>query len=645
MKIRKYAAAFFAALQGGIALAAGTNTIITVHASRIDDAKDAMAASIGVFTSGDIAASGARDLPDLLKKEAGIDVHAMNSNPLLTSIAMRGFGDNAFGRTKVLFDGEEINAVDMSTPNLARIPLGSVGRVEVLRGPCPVLYGDGAVAGVVNVTTDGEDYSRLTRLTGKAGSQNTYGANFLTRGGYEEEGLVYNAAYDYIRSSGYRRHSEYGIHAANAGIRRNFGNGSHIGFKANYQNAYYDLPGSLTFDQWKRSRKAANNRDDWTRLWSYGLAFDSKIMLDEDRYVMVDGSFSHRYRHARMFAWNNDNEYSSYAYALSPRYVDETDLFGHASKFTLGTDLRFDTYADDPAAGRTMRFRRERYAIFAQEEFWLTDEFSLLAGARGELIGNRWKGRGGAGETRNHDIMGDFEIAAIYRPVEGLKTYIKATRFHRSAFCDESSYTQDGKFLDPETGYSADAGLDWEFADEFKFDFDAYAMWMKDEIFFDPAMAPFGYNRNSPANTRRFGIDTGFAWKRDKTAEASIRYGVVKAYFDGGRYDGNDVPFVPNHRLRAEAGWWICADLEIKGGCTYTSRQYVSGDFDNSSDRLASYTLFDIGLYYEPSWAKGWKASFTIDNLFDRDYCDYAGVGYYYPACGRSCLFTLSYEF
>ena len=127
---------------------------VTVYASRIDDAKESIPAAISVFTAEDIEASGVRDLPELLKKKAGIDVHSMNGNPLLTSIAMRGFGDNAFGRTKIVLDGEELNNVDMNVPNLTRIPLGSVERIEIIRGPSPVLYGDGAIAGVVNVISN-----------------------------------------------------------------------------------------------------------------------------------------------------------------------------------------------------------------------------------------------------------------------------------------------------------------------------------------------------------------------------------------------------------------------------------------------------------------------------------------------------------
>ena len=622
---------------------------VTVYASRTGDTKDEMPSMVQVFTADEIASSGARDLPELLKKKAGIDIHAMNGNPLLTSIAMRGFGDNAFGRVKVVLDGEELNNVDMNAPNLTRIPLGSVQRIEVVRGPSPVLYGDGAIAGVVNVVSDADDYEGLTKVTGRAGSQNTFGANVQTKGGFEEDGVLYNASYDYLQSDGYRKRSAYDMHTVNAGVRKNFENESTIGFKANYQNAFYELPGALTYDQWKHSRKSANNRDDWARIWSYGIGLDSRMKLADDQWLMLDGGFSHQYRHARYASSSSDLEYDAYCYHLSPRYVNTMDVFGFGNKFTAGMDFRFDRYCEDhPFSYGTpvkRHFDRARYAAFLHDEFFITEELSLVVGARLERIENRWARYAGLNESGDHDWMGDYELGLVYRPVEGLKTYIKGTRFHRSAFCDELSYTKDGKFLKPETGESLDIGAEWEFLEEFKFDVNGYGMIMEDEIFFDPSLMPYGYNSNSPAKTRRIGMDTGLSWLRDKVAEAAVRYGVVHADFGSGTYHGRDVPYVPNHRIRAEAGVWLIEDLEVKGGYTFVSSQYLSGDFANQSDKLPSYSLFDVGVYYSPSWAKGWKASFVMDNLFDRNYCDYAGVGYYYPACGRSFLFTLSYEF
>ncbi len=624
---------------------------VTVYASRIDDTKDAIPAAVSVFAAADIEASGARDLPELLRKKAGVDIHAMNGNPLLTSMAMRGFGDNAFGRMKVVLDGEELNNVDMSAPNLTRIPLDSARRVEVVRGPSPVLYGDGAIAGVVNVTTDSRDYERRTKITGKAGSQCTFGGNVQTKGGFEEEGVQYGASYDYLQSDGYRDRSAFDMHTANATVRKNFDNGSTVGLKVNYQNAFYELPGSLTYDQWKNARKSANNHDDWARIWSYGISLDSKMKLAEDQWLCMDGGFSHQYRHARYVSSNSDLEYDAYCWHLSPRYVNEMDVFDFGNKFTAGFDFRFDQYGEDHpfSFGSPVKrdFYRSRYAVFVHDEFFLTEELSIVAGARLEMIGNRWSHYRSLAESNSRDWMGDYELGLVYRPVKGLKTYVKGTRFHRSAFCDELSYTQDGKFLDPETGASLDIGAEWEFLKEFKFDVNGYGMIMDDEIFFDPVLQPYGYNCNSPARTRRVGLDTGFSWRRDKFAEASIRYGVVHADFGEGTYNGCDVPYVPNHRLRAEVGYWIIDDLEIKGGYTYTSSQFLSGDFANEYDKLPAYSLFDIGIYYAPSWswAKGWKASFIMDNICDRNYCDYAGVGYYYPACGRSFMFMLSYEF
>ena len=622
---------------------------VTVYASRMDDTKDAMPASVSVFSAADIEASGARDIPELLRKKAGVDVHSMNGNPLLTSLAMRGFGDNAFGRMKVVLDGEELNNVDMNAPNLTRIPLGSARRVEVVRGPSPVLYGDGAIAGVVNVSTDSRDYERKTKITGKAGSQYTFGGNMQTKGGFEEEGVQYGASYDYLQSDGFRDRSAFDMHTANALVRKNFDNGSTIGLKANYQNAFYELPGALTYDQWKHARKSANNHDDWARIWSYGVSLDSKMKLAEDQWLCLDGGFSHQYRHARYVSSNSDLEYDADCWHLSPRYVNEMDVFDFENKFTAGFDFRFDQYDEDHpfSFGSPVKrdFFRSRYAVFAHDEFFLTEELSIVAGARLERIGNRWSHYQSLVESNSHDWMGDYELGLVYRPVEGLKTYAKGTRFHRSAFCDELSYTQDGKFLEPETGTSLDIGAEWEFLKEFKLDVNGYGMLMDDEIFFDPVLQPYGYNCNSPARTRRVGLDTGFSWRREKLAEASIRYGVVHADFAKGTYHGCDVPYVPNHRIRAEVGYWIIDDLEIKGGYSYTSSQFLSGDFANESDKLPAYSLFDVGIYYTPYWAKGWKASFIMDNICDRNYCDYAGVGYYYPACGRSFMFMLSYEF
>ncbi|MBP5286092.1 MAG: TonB-dependent receptor plug domain-containing protein [Kiritimatiellae bacterium] len=660
--MKRIASAAFAVCAAGVSPAA-TNVIaelepVAVYASRIDDAKEAMAAPVQVYDAGAIAASGARDLPELLEKTAGIDVHRLNANPMQSEISMRGFGENSFGRVKVVLDGEELGNVDMFAPNLMRAPLGSVERIEVVRGPSPVLHGDGAVAGVVNAVTVPDGYEERYRIAGKAGSQNTFGAGFSAKGGVAGEGVQYHGAYDYLRSDGWRRRSAYELHSANAGLRKNFENGSRVGVKANYQNAFYELPGALPLAGWKDSRRRALNPDDWCRTWAYGIGLDSKMRLGEGRWLYADGGFSHQRRDANWGGYGYKNRYELFGFRFSPRYVDENDLFGFGSKFTAGLDFGYDRDTVHDRSGfnaSRYHFARSRYALYVYEEFFLSETLSAVFGARLENICNRWNGYRGLDRTESSDWAGDFELGLVWRPADGVKTYAKGTRFHRSAFCDEMNYTKDGRLLDPERGMSLDIGLEWEFLEEFEFDANGYGMLIDDEIFYNPyaSASPWGwngYNCNSPARTRRAGLDAGISWRRDKVAEASVRYGAVYADFASGQYKGCDVPRVPNNRVRAEAGVWILDDLEIKGGCRFVDRQRLVGDFGNAHDRLPGYTVFDVGAYWTPSWAKGWKASFVMDNLLDRKYCDFAGWsdysgGYCYPACGRSFMFTLSYEF
>jgi len=646
-----------------VAAGAATNGVtsaetIVVEASRIGAETDEMPAAVHVFDAAAIAASGAQDLPELLAKAANVQIRTLNANPLQAQVAMRGFGENSFGRVKVIVDGEELNPADMDAPNLLRVPLDGVERVEVITGPSPVLHGDGAVAGIINVTTDTHDDTRRTKLTAKGGSHGTFGADVRTKGGFEDEGVLYSANGGYLRSDGFRERSGYDVYTTSGTVRKNFANGSTVGVKANYFNALYQMPGALSYAAWQQDRRQAAYRNDWCRLWQYGVAVDSKLKLAEDQWLYVDGAFSFKHRKSHWGDSGYANEYDLYGYQLSPRYVNEKTVFDFDNRFTLGFDFKYDRYEVIDRSGWNnpdYAFDRARYAPYLHDEWFVTEELSLVAGARLEAIDNRWDNYLGLAESHAQDWMDDFELGLVYRPVDGLKTFVKGTRFHRSAFCDELNYTEDGTFLKPETGTSLDLGFDAVFAKEFTFDLDGYWTAMEDEIFYNPHAKDYGgtfggYNCNSPGRTERLGFDAGLGWRREKVAEASVRYGFVSSRFASGQYEGGRVPLVPESRVRAEAGWWIVPDLELKAGCRFVSSQVLAGDFDNAHERLDAYTLFDLGLHYTPSWAEGWKASFVMDNVLDLDYCDFAGWSdytgaYYYPAAGRTFLFTLSYAF
>ncbi|MGH8674883.1 MAG: TonB-dependent receptor, partial [Burkholderiales bacterium] len=127
---------------------------VVVQATRFPDAARALPASVTVLTAGDIAASAARTLPELLAQQAGIAMHDFfGNNAATTSVDLRGFGVTGQQNTLILVDGRRVADIDLTSVQWAAIPLAAIERVEILRGTGAVLYGDGATSGVINIVT------------------------------------------------------------------------------------------------------------------------------------------------------------------------------------------------------------------------------------------------------------------------------------------------------------------------------------------------------------------------------------------------------------------------------------------------------------------------------------------------------------
>src|SRR4051794_22261309 len=116
--------------------------------------------AVTVVTAKQIAESGARTVPDLLRLVAGVNVRW---NPMVQTIDIRGFGENPFSnRILLLIDGVPYNSGDTGglplSPAFDLFPVQNIKRVEVVRGPGSSLYGENAYWGVINIVTlSGED--------------------------------------------------------------------------------------------------------------------------------------------------------------------------------------------------------------------------------------------------------------------------------------------------------------------------------------------------------------------------------------------------------------------------------------------------------------------------------------------------------
>jgi outer membrane receptor protein involved in Fe transport len=278
---------------------------------------------------------------------------------------------------------------------------------------------------------------------------------------------------------------------------------------------------------------------------------------------------------------------------------------------------------------------------FMRDELFLTDSFSVFGGARLERLMTNSESL--QNPSRN-DNLSAFEGGVNYRPYEDAKIFAKFARFYRTPFIDEVSYTS-GNLVSPERGWSMDIGGDVEFLDGFSAGGTVYISETENEIYYDPFKFD---NFNLPGRTRREGIDLRLAWEREKMAALALSYGFVNARVVNGEYDNKDVCAVPAHRAALNAKWYLMDELFVRAGCRYTSEQYTISDLKNEYRKLKGYVLFSVGLEYEFTLEplKGFALAIDIDNLFDRDYCDYATYGAnFYPAAGRSFNITIRCSF
>jgi iron complex outermembrane recepter protein len=123
-----------------------------VTASRVEEDILSSSAHVTVITADDIVESGETSIVRLLDKVAGLQFNGALGESQ-GQVSMRGFGENAHGRVLVMVDGRKLNNPDMEGINWLGISLSDIERIEVLRGPASVLYGNHAVGGVINIIT------------------------------------------------------------------------------------------------------------------------------------------------------------------------------------------------------------------------------------------------------------------------------------------------------------------------------------------------------------------------------------------------------------------------------------------------------------------------------------------------------------
>jgi outer membrane receptor protein involved in Fe transport len=624
------------------------------------------------ITREQIERSGARDVPELLRREAGVFVTNDTTNREGYRVEFRGFnnGGGNGSSTLVMIDGRRVNEPSSSVVDWAFVPLDNVESIEVARGPASALYGDNAVAGVIHIHTLRPERGLRAIVRGRSGSFDTDGGSAWLGGG---AGPVTASAYfDGYQTDGFREHSALRGARGQMDIAVDLLGRGEIGIRGGYDSSRRLRPGALTRDEIDDDRRQAapgslanlrKARERFGQLW---LDLD----LSEELSFHFDGH--HRRRNDRdvdgdpFFSFASEGE--SDAAGLNAQLELDTEILGHRTRTILGGDwlqedadfesvlsfFPFDpasTFLSDTAA------RRKLMGLYLQEELSLTEDLILSAGLRRDTV--RYRGTDAAQlDRRFRDRFEEWSPkgALTWRVAEPVSLYASYSRGFRFPNIDEAfGFFGFSPALEPQTsdGYEVGAKIRTR---RVAVNLAVYDMDVEDEIFLVPLPPPLAPLNLNVDRVRHRGAEI---WANVRPCDWLELYGSYtwddvkfQRLLDSSSVKGLQMPITPRHRGNLGFTVFLPWGFEIGANANYVGSRFATNDVANVL-KIGSYASYDLraGWRYELPRGVTLGVEGVAYNVTDREYVETGGFSLFspriafFPAPGRNYLASFFVEY
>ncbi len=190
---------------------------------------------------------------DLLRQTAGVDVHLQGQGPGFASDAsLRGFSSDHSTDIALWVDGvpinEPVNGHAEGYNDWTVLFPGGIQDIDVIRGPTNALFGNFAMAGVVNVRT--MERMRGTEFTAGTGSFGRAEAMVMTGFDHGASGGGMVGAH-YLREDGFRPNSRNDVVHAHGRIVHDLNSAVRIDAGTELYGSNWNSPGFLSEDEFK----------------------------------------------------------------------------------------------------------------------------------------------------------------------------------------------------------------------------------------------------------------------------------------------------------------------------------------------------------------------------------------------------------
>lgn len=650
---------------------------VSVTATRAERSVLDVPGNVTVIDRATIERSGAHDVAELLRREAGIFVANTTTSPNGWFVDARGFNDGGGNGSSllVLVNGRRVNEADTSNPDWSWLRLDDVERIEIVRGPASALWGDGAMSGVVNVLTRGAEGPLELDLHGWSGTYDTDGGSLFARG---TQGDVSGSLYlDRPHTDGYRDQSGYHAQRAEGSVRWNVSDRAVLGIDSGWSSDGRENPGALTEVQMAEDRRAANPAvvDDRLDRRRFHVEGHADVELAEGLALRVLPFYAERSDAGQITTpppppppgempnapdvFDFDVDVDSYGINLQTQL--DRPLAGLENRVVAGLDIlsekvKVDALFSSPTFGEFPSRQdtdRHLYGAFVQNELSLTDDLLFSLGLRYDYAHLRGEDDLAAPGSDTFRLQRNFwspKAALTWRFAEPVSAYVSYAKGFRVPNIDEA-FGVFGFFpgLDPQKSDSYETGLKLRRGDV-SGNLAFYWMDVRDQILFDheidvPASPPLFPAFPSPRNrnidqVRHRGIETSGSWSPfgwlvlfgtytlddTEVTEYHVR-DLVAAGLAASDLEGKQLPITPRHRGNAgilvKLPYWIEAGLNAN----YVGSRYAANDLTNEFQKLPKFATYDVLLAFRPAITESLSLhlTFAVRNLFDREYAEFAG--------------------
>jgi len=568
---------------------------VIVTATRFNASIDTAPVNIITIDAEDIANSGANNITDVLRYQAGVSVRSFfGVNGSRTTIDLGGFGENGGSNTLILLNGRRLNDLDLASVNLATIPLDSVERIEIVQGSASVLYGDNAVGGVINIVTksalDGESGNVAVEL-------GTFNTRRLTAGLQKMAGdTALSLNVESLKSAAYRDSNAVENASLAAEISRE-DDGWQRGLR--YRQSWEDiqLPGSLNEPDYQADRRQAGSfpYDNIERRYSIEGFVDSESMAAEI-------ALRNKYQETS-YGSITELETLSFTPRLRRQYGNQQIIAG------------LDIYRSTLDASSTFS---SQYVTQKNDGIYLTDtiglgmQTTLNLGVRRQLIEVR-AGNAPTGGNRRSDGITSWDVSLSRKHSYGATNYLRIAKSFRAPVLDEMwNYTTGTlTLIKPQTARHYEIGTRQTYASGIAMNINLFRMDLEDEIAYDITSGLFGENVNLD-KTRRDGVNLGLQAPLGQQANVQISYAWRKATYRAGINDGKEIPLVPRRKVTLGSQFDITPDTHLGMEVIYTGSRYFGNDYSNTGKKLDDYLRVDLN--YRHSFGI-WDARLLVQNL------------------------------